>query len=143
MTAWFCKKNLVGVTVLILVLAVKGQLNSSEGQSGQPLTCPNVTKTDDCERKLDKVLRISVLLPSESTDTDPHNLVYHNRLEWVQAGIEVAGGNGGYASPLAEILPEWKVEVMTGNTVCSSTHGPLEAFRMHCDAGKTISTHYF
>ncbi len=133
------------VVILVLVGIVFSEAQIVWGQE----KCPNVTrlKQEECNRKLDKVLRISVLLPSESTDTDPHNLVYHNRLEWVQAGLEVAGGNGnasglpmtstsGYQSPLTKILPDWRIEVRTGDTQCSSTHGPLEAFRMHCDAGK-------
>ena len=87
-----------------------------------------------------KVLKIAVLLPSEATETDPHNLVYHNRLEKVQMALEtIADVNNThqtqYISPLKQVLPGWKIEVVTGDTECSATAGPLEAFRWHCQAG--------
>lgn len=56
----------------------------------------SLTTTDDevpqCQRPLDKVIRVAVLLPSgSSTDSsDPHNLAYHSQLERVRPVIEMA-----------------------------------------------------
>ena len=33
------------------------------------------------------------------------------------------------------ILPGWTIEVLTGDTQCSSAIGPLEAVRLQCQAG--------
>jgi hypothetical protein len=117
-----------------LLLLIFASVNKSQ--------TPQCPAPIDCSKpKLDKVLRIAVLLPSESTQTDQHNLVYHNRLESIQLGLEVIAdvnnthGVAGYKSPLADVLPGWKIEVITGDTQCSSTVGPLEAVRLQCIAG--------
>lgn len=98
--------------------------------------CANLTCLAENE---EKVLRIAVLLPSEVTEVDQHNLVYHNRLEHVKMGLEVIADVNNthslYQSPLSNVLPGWQIKVITGDTQCSSTIGPLEAFRLHCQAG--------
>ena len=42
---------------------------------------------------------------------------------------------GSYKNPLPSVLPGWKIKVITGDTSCSSTVGPLEAVKLHCEAG--------
>lgn len=113
-------------------------------QPSAPVTStPAVPK---CERPLDKVIRVAILLPAESTETDPHNFAYYSKLEMVRPAIELAaiGWNSSDvqyervkpAKKLKEILPDWRLEVLIGDTNCSSTYGPLRAFEYHCLAGQ-------
>ena len=106
--------------------------------------CPNVTCQDSL--KVKKVLTIAVLLPSAAIakiETDPvtRDLVLNNRLDHVKLGVQViADVNntmqlGSYRNRLSRVLPGWQIKVITGDTECSSTSGPLEAFRLHCQAG--------
>ena len=117
-----------------------------------------------CHRPLDKILRVSVLLPSRQTKFDPHDLAYHNPLDIVVPAVELVGlpwggdnskeeeeeedsrNDDGFLldalkverSPrFHEILPGWSLEVTRGDTNCSSTEGPLKAFEFHCQAGRT------
>lgn len=120
-------------SVLILMLVIG--LNTGQ-KCDEALTCDDPPK----EVVFEKILTIAVLLPSEATKVDSHNLVYHNRLEHVKVGLEVIADvnnslNLAYQSPLKSVLPGWQIRVITGDTECSSTIGPLEAFRLHCQAG--------
>ena len=112
----------------------------------------SINQSQDCQsdckdpsRQNEKVLRIGVLLPSETTESDRHTFAFHNRLEHVRLGLEAmadasnvsVGSNlDVYQNPLTDILPGWQIKVITGDTECSSTIGPLEAFRLQCQAGR-------
>ena len=51
---------------------------------------------------------------------------------------------GSYKNPLPSVLPGWKIKVITGDTSCSSTIGPLEAVKLHCEAGgKKLKPFFF
>ena len=70
---------------------------------------------------------------------------YYNRLKQVKIGLEVltdmsnnSTNLGSYQNPLPSVLPGWKIKVITGDTNCSSTIGPLEAVKLHCEAGGKI-----
>ena len=109
------------------------------------VACETQKRTQKGDRVLNNTLKIAVLLPSQTMETDPHNLVYHNRLENVQMALEtIADVNNTYQtqynSPLNKVLPGWKIEVVTSDTQCSATVGPLEAFRWHCQAGPLSHT---
>ena len=89
-----------------------------------------------------RVIRVATLLPgAEVASQDPHSLAFYNRLEMVLPAIELAA-TGLYGSmvpgfpTLQDILPGWSLEVQGGDTQCSSTYGPLQAFDLHCSAGK-------
>ena len=138
------------VLVFVLIFFSKSSMVTSQDCSAIDEDETNVT-TCIRRKNTNKVLKIAVLLPSETTETDPHNLVYHNRLEKVQMALEtIADVNNThqtqYISPLKQVLPGWKIEVVTGDTECSATAGPLEAFRWHCQAGlmpeASIITHF-
>ena len=45
---------------------------------------------------------------------------------------------GSYQNPLPSVLPGWKIKVITRDTKCSNTIGPLEAVKLHCEAGGKI-----
>lgn len=105
--------------------------------------CQNLTYCEDsisAHKNGEKVLTIGLLLPAEGTETDPYNLEHHNRLQQVRMGLEViaAGNSSIFASPVAKVLPGWQIKVITGDTQCSSATGPLEAFRLHCQAGRCL-----
>lgn len=134
-----CKMSSKLVLVFVLIFFSKSSMVTSQDCSAIDEDETNVT-TCIRRKNTNKVLKIAVLLPSETTETDPHNLVYHNRLEKVQMALEtIADVNNThqtqYISPLKQVLPGWKIEVVTGDTECSATAGPLEAFRWHCQAG--------
>ena len=92
---------------------------------------------EPCKNSSEKVLTVAILLPSVTTDPNLHNLVADNSLEKVRPAIELLGqpesSYGGRS--LQEILPGWRLKVVTGDTDCSSTLGPLRAFDFHCQAG--------
>ena len=98
--------------------------------------------TEDCDHtvKGSKVLRIAVLLASRpSCETDADDIVHFNHIEQVLPAIyliaDVNKTYNGYSSPLRHILSGWNIEVEASDTMCSSTYGPLEAFRFYCKAG--------
>ena len=73
-----------------------------------------------------------------------------NRLDQVKMGLEVLTADpnstnlGSYQNPLPSVLPGWKIKVITGDTSCSSTIGPLEAVKLHCEAGgKKLKPFFF
>ena len=126
---------------LELLLAASFLLSSTGPSYGQ--------RIGSCRPPVEKILRVSVLLPTQQTKSDPHDLVYHNQLEAVVPAVELVGipwggeENSTTASLLGErsprfheILPGWTLEVTPGDTQCSSTHGPLMAFDLHCQAGR-------
>ncbi len=80
-----------------------------------------------------KVVRMAVLLPGKDTQIDPHPLAHYNTLETMMSVISLA------AKSMTDELENglsYGVEVLSGDTRCSATHGPLEAFDLHCKAGK-------
>ena len=106
--------------------------------------CQQCLKSCKDSSKFEKVIRIAILLPSEksenqeqnSCDFHPTSLQYHNKLEQVQPGIEVISDSSYYGkNQLNSIFPGWTIEVLTGDTQCSSAIGPLEAVRLQCQAG--------
>lgn len=95
-----------------------------------------------CSRQPDEVLRVAILLPNNSAQDDPHDLAHYNSLQSVLPAVELAASEAWNdqaltlnVASLAHILPGWRMEVMSGNTNCSSTDGPLQAFEFHCQAG--------
>ncbi len=83
------------------------------------------------------MIRAAVLLPGRGDHRE--YLASHNRLELVLPAIELAATDwtGTVPGTLASILgPGWTMEVLPGDTRCSSTFGPLWAFDLHCEAGK-------
>ena len=69
---------------------------------------------------------------------------YYNRLKQVKIGLELltdmsnSTNLGSYQNPLPSVLPGWKIKVITRDTKCSNTIGPLEAVKLHCEAGGKI-----
>ncbi len=81
------------------------------------------------------MIRAAVLLPGRGDHRE--YLASLNRLELVLPAIELAATEWTSRLPtLPSVLPGWSVEVVHGDTRCSSTFGPLWAFDYHCDAGK-------
>ena len=66
----------------------------------------NITR--DCEVKLDKVVRIAVLLPSHMTDE--LEISYHNQLERVLPGIELASRSQRKSIGVFDTLEQGKLQ---------------------------------
>ena len=140
-----CSLVLVFVLIFFSSLSISQDCGLIRDDRSAAAETTNVS-TCATQKNTNKVLKIAVLLPSEATEPELHNLVYHNRLESVQMALEtIADVNNThqtqYISPLKQVLPGWKIEIVTGDTECSATTGPLEAFRLHCQAGP-CSFHY-
>lgn len=128
--------------------SVKRDVNESENLNAvhvvgfrKGLLKPVATWNCPPDLKVDRVVHLSILLPGIEFESDQHNVVFHNKLELVRPAIELIANfnrtffSSSYRSPLAEILPGWRVEVEASDTSCSSTIGPLEAFRLRCITG--------
>ena len=97
-----------------------------------------------CQPLHDRVIRVAILLPGQKEATDPHDLSTYNKLESVLPAVELATRSwytnitNKSALGLSEVMPDWSLEVYSGDTHCSSTFGPLKAFDLHCVAGRQL-----
>jgi len=91
------------------------------------------------------VLRIALLLPVNPNPAE--KMSWHNGLRQVLPAVRLAAdgwqiGDEEEEPPvpqLKHILPGWKVEVVSADSDCSSTYGPLRAVELNCRAGKDYS----